>query len=122
MRAVEPARPQPHEPGSKDYVFADVLTKSRLEQIVSTPTWVGRCSTCSGNSVGVNVGYKHREENASFTPSDFEQQGLGRSVAIAPVSGKYNVEEAFGEINVPIISPTNELHFLSSLELFARGR
>ena len=50
-----------------------------------------------GNDYGFNVGFEHREEDGSFQPDAFQQAGLGRSVAITPISGKYTVNEEFGE-------------------------
>ncbi|MGC9587654.1 UNVERIFIED_CONTAM: TonB-dependent receptor, partial [Salmonella enterica subsp. enterica serovar Rissen] len=74
-----------------------------------------------GNPVGFNAGFEHRQEKASFTPDAFQQQGLGRSVAIAPVSGKYTLNEVFGEVLVPLISPNNNF-VIYNADVFARGR
>lgn len=108
---------------ARDYVTDEFVTRTSLEQIVFNAN-VGAASlfTLFGNDVGFNVGYEHRQEKGSFNPSDFQQQGLGRSVAILPVSGKYNVDEVFGEVVIPLISPNNELSFVNKLEIFGRGR
>lgn len=107
---------------ARNYVISTNETKSRLEQKVFNANMGGSLFDLFGNSIGVNVGYEHREEKGAFTPSAFEQAGRGRAVAIAPVSGKYNVDEVFGEILVPIVTPQNELSWLNRLEVFGRGR
>lgn len=108
---------------ARDYVISTNVTRSELKQKVFNAN-IGSASlfTLFGNDVGANIGYEHREEEGSFTPSEFSQQGLGRAVAILPSSGKFNVDEGFGEIVVPLVSPANELSFISKLEVFGRGR
>jgi outer membrane receptor protein involved in Fe transport len=46
---------------------------------------------------------------------------FGQSVVILPVSGKYNTDEVFGELNAAIISPSTNA-FIYSLELKAAAR
>lgn len=107
---------------AKAYVIQQNVTKSRVEQTVFNANVGGDLFKIFGNSVPFNVGVEHRVERGSFLPSDFEQQGLGRSVAIAPTKGSYNVNEAFGEVVIPLVSKLNNLAFLQKLELFGRGR
>lgn len=109
-------------PAARNYVIANTTTRSRLEQYDFIANVGGSPFALFGNDTGFNVGYEHRQESGSFTPDAFQQQGLGRSVAIAPVRGKYNLDEVFGEVNVPLVSPTNNLRFLSALDVFAKGR
>lgn len=103
------------------YVVQDNIAQSVLEQTVLNANIGGSPFDIFGNPVGFNVGYEHRVEEASFTPSAFQQAGRGRSVAIAPNGGKYTLNEVFGELFVPLISPENDF-FIHSVEGFARGR
>lgn len=107
---------------ARAYVINQHTTRSVLEQYVITANVGGDLFKLFGNTTGFNIGYEHRNEKGAFTPSDFEQQGLGRSVAIAPLSGQYNTDEVFGEVNVPLVTPGNNLSFLHQLTLFGRGR
>jgi outer membrane receptor protein involved in Fe transport len=104
-----------------DYVIEDVSAKSRLDQLVINANVGGSFFDLFSNPVAFNIGYEHREEKASFSPDDFQRRGLGRSVAILPTSGKYNLDEVFGELLLPIITPNNG-SFIHRLEGFARGR
>lgn len=105
-----------------DYIISTNTTKSRLEQHVFNANVGGSIFDLPGGQFGFNIGYEHRKEKGSFRPSEFEQQGLGRAVAIAPVSGSYNVDEVFGEVLAPLVAPHNGVPIIHSLQLFARGR
>lgn len=107
---------------ARDYVIQDRVTESQLKQYVFNANFGGSPISLFGNPAGFNVGYEHRQEEGTFTPDDFQQQGLGRSVAIRPVSGKFNVDEVFGEVVAPLVTDQNNLSFLNRLEVFARGR
>lgn len=105
-----------------DYVVQDTVVTSEQEQIVANVNVSGSLFSLFGNDVGVSAGYEHRQEKASFQPDAFTVAGLGRSVPIGGLSGKYNLDEAFGEVVVPLVSAENELSFLNNLTLFGRGR
>lgn len=107
---------------ARDYVIAENVTTSLLQQYVFTANVGGSPFDLFGNAVGFSVGYEHRQEEGAFTPSRFQQLGLGRSVAIAPVSGKYNVDEVYGEVNVPLITDQNNVPFINRLEISGGGR
>jgi outer membrane receptor protein involved in Fe transport len=107
---------------ARAYVVSQNTTRSVLEQYVLNANVGGELFRLFGNMTNFNVGYEHRNEKGSFTPSDFEQQGLGRSVPIAPLSGQYNTDEVFGEVQIPLVTPDNGLSFLNQVSLFARGR
>ena len=103
------------------YVLTDVTAKSRMEQWVVNLNVGGSPFDVFGNPVGFNVGYEHRMEKSQFTPDAFQQNGLGRSVAILPTGGEYNLDEVFGEVLVPLITPQNDFIF-SKLNAFGRIR
>ncbi len=109
-------------PEARSYIVSENITRSRLEQIVYNVNVGGSPFDLFGNETGFNLGYEHREERGSFTPSTFEQLGQGRAVAILPVAGRYNVDEVFGEVILPIVTAQNGLSFLHSLQLNASGR
>lgn len=107
---------------ARNYVIATNKALSRLQQYVVTANVGGSPFSIFGNEAGFNVGYEHRNEVGRFTPSTFQQLGLGRSVAIAPVAGSYNVDEVFGEATIRIVQPQNNIGFINRLELTASGR
>ncbi len=103
------------------YVTNFSQTRSVIEQVVFNASVGGALFNLNGNSVAVNVGYEHRNEQANFVPSQFEQDGLGRAVAIPEVEGEFNLDEVFGELYVPLITPSND-SFIYKIDAFARGR
>ena len=107
---------------ARAYVIDQHTTRSVLEQYVVTANLGGDLFTLFQNTTAFNIGYEHRNEKGSFTPSDFEQQGLGRSVATAPLSGQYNTDEVFGEVRIPLVSNDNGLSFLNELTAYGKGR
>ncbi len=104
-----------------NYILADTISRSRLEQWVVNANVGGSPFDLFGNPVGFNIGYEHRMEKAQFTPDPFLAAGLGRSVAITPTGGQYNLDEVFGEVLVPLITPQNNF-FLNKVEVFGRIR
>jgi outer membrane receptor protein involved in Fe transport len=107
---------------ARDYIIEDFVTVSEQEQTVFNANIGGALFDLWAGPIGFNVGYEHREEKASFTPSDFQQAGRGRSVAITPLSGKYNLDEVFGELIVPLVSDDNNIPFIHNATLTGRGR
>lgn len=107
--------------GALNYILANTVSKTRLEQFVGNVNVGGSPFDIFGNPVAFNAGYEHREEFGSFTPDPFLEAGLGRSVAIAPTRGKYNLDEFFGETLVPLISPSNDF-LIHKLEVYGRAR
>lgn len=107
---------------ARDYIIEDFVTVSQQEQTVYNFNVGGALFDIWAGPVGINIGYEHRDEKASFTPSEFQQEGRGRSVAITPLSGSYNLDEVFGELSVPLVSPEMELPFLHRVQLIGRGR
>ena len=107
---------------ARDYVVEDFVTISEQEQTVFNANIGGSLFDLWAGPVGFNFGYEHREEKASFTPSDFQQAGRGRSVAITPLAGKYNLDEAFGELVIPLVNDENNVPFIYNASVTGRGR
>ena len=107
---------------ARDYVIQNTVVVSEQEQSVFNANVGGSLFDIWSGPIGFNLGYEHRDEKASFTPDEFLQQGLGRSVPITPLSGRYNLDEVFGELSVPLVSPENEVPFIHSAQLIGRGR
>lgn len=66
----------------------------------------------AGN-VGIAVGYEHRYQRGSFTPDPIIQAGLGADIPAQAASGRYNSDEVYAEIRVPILK---DVPFFNSLE------
>jgi outer membrane receptor protein involved in Fe transport len=97
------------------------VSRSRLEQLVVNANIGGEPFDLFGNPVSFNLGFEHHAEKARFRPDPFLQAGLGRSIAVAPTSGRYDLDEVFGEAFIPLITPENDAVF-SHLTAFGRIR
>ena len=53
--------------------------------------------------VGVAFGYEHRDLKGSFTPDPIIQAGLGADIPAQATSGRYNSDEVYGELSIPIL-------------------
>lgn len=104
-----------------DYVTAETIASSENEQHIFNANIGGELFDIFDNPVSINVGFERRSERQSFLPDGFLQEGLGRSVAISPVTGRFNTKEFFGEVFVPVIQPYND-SFINLLELDASIR
>ena len=107
---------------ARDYVIEDFVTVSEQEQTVFNANIGGALFDLWAGPIGFNVGYEHREEKASFTPSGFQQAGRGRSVAITALAGKYNLDEVFGELVIPLVIDENNVPFIHNASITGRGR
>lgn len=104
-----------------DYIVEDSASMSSLEQVVVNANVGGTPFALFGNDVGLNIGYEYRRESGDFRPSEFDRQGLGRSAAVSPVSGSFELNEVFGELYVPLITPENDA-LIESAIVYGRGR
>ena len=106
---------------AKSYIIQQTRADTSLEQFVANVNVGGSPFDVFGNPVAFNLGFEHHQEKGAFKPDAFLAAGLGRSVAIAPTSGEYTLNEGFGEVLVPLITPSNNFIF-NKLEVFGRYR
>jgi iron complex outermembrane receptor protein len=64
-------------------------------------------------AVGIAVGYEHRYQSGSFTPDPVIQAGLGADIPAQAASGRFNTDEEYAELRVPILK---DIPFIKSLE------
>lgn len=104
-----------------DYVTSENVTNTSLEQIVFNANAGGTLFKLNGNDISVNAGYEYRKEEGAFIPAEFERLGRGRGAAVTPIRGSYTLNEVFGEVLVPLVTPDNDA-LLDSVIVYARGR
>lgn len=107
---------------AKNYIRENVNDPASLTQWVFNANIGGNLFDLWSGPIAFNIGYEHRDERAAFTTSSFTQNGNGRSAAVAPTSGGYNLDEIFGEVLIPLVSPDNNLPVITSAEAFGRAR
>ena len=69
--------------------------------------------------VGIAMGVEHREEEGRFSPDAFAQSGESTGLGAQTTQGKYELDEFYLELNVPILS---DMPFAKELSLNAASR
>lgn len=119
---------------ARDYVTTIANPRAVNEQWVVTASVSGQLFDIWGGAIGYALGYEHRNESASFDPGAFyygavdptdptgDRTQYGRSIPIDPVAGSFHTNEVFGELNVPLIGPNQNIPLIHRLELHGAGR
>jgi iron complex outermembrane recepter protein len=108
-------------PGALAYVQTPGFQQGQTkEKIVSgSMTFLGKeygvQSPWASDGIGLNIGGEYREESLSLeVDQEFATGDLaGQGGATLPISGSYNVKEAFAELQVPLVSDKPFFHELS---------
>ena len=98
-----------------NFVRANTRDRSRLRQQVVTASLsgdFGQLFTLPGGPVGFAVGGEYRKEESRFIPDPIAAQGLTFTNALGREEGSFDVKEAFGELNVPLLRNTPFAHRL----------
>jgi outer membrane receptor protein involved in Fe transport len=104
-----------------DYVTFENRNVSTLQQYVANVNVGGDLFDLFSNPVSVNVGYEFRREEGFFDASEPAENGRGLPAAVSDLGGSFNIHEVFGEVLVPIITPSNDF-FINRLDAFGRIR
>lgn len=57
-----------------------------------------------GGPLGLAIGVEHRDLKGRFDPDPTVAAGLGSDIPALPTKGGYNVDEAYAEVNAPLLS------------------
>ena len=99
-------------PEALAFLATPLVLRGNVNEIVANANFTleggeyGIQTPWSDRGVGLNVGAEYRKESLSTTP-DVQFQlgdGAGQGAPTLPVSGKFDVREAFAEVQIPIIS------------------
>ena len=67
-----------------------------------------------GGPLGIAVGVEHRDQKGRFDPDPIVAAGFGSDIPALPTKGQYNIDEAYLELNAPLLS---HRRFFELLEL-----
>jgi iron complex outermembrane receptor protein len=65
-----------------------------------------------GGTAAIAIGVEHRNQSGRFDPDPIVAAGLGSDIPALPTRGKYNVDEAYAELRLPLLSDTSFFHRL----------
>jgi iron complex outermembrane receptor protein len=102
---------------AKDFVYVDDLERLRIRQHVVSGFVRGDTGSffnLPGGPVGFAVGAEYRKESSRFDPSEWNEAGLllDASQAFAD-RGEFDVKEAFGELDLPVLKDLPFANLLS---------
>lgn len=98
-----------------DFVRANTQDRSRIRQHVANASLAGdfgQFFELPGGPIRFAIGGEYRKEQSRFIPDAIAAQGLTFTNALGRDEGSFNVKEAFGELNVPLLRNTRFAHRL----------
>jgi iron complex outermembrane receptor protein len=87
---------------------------SEQKMWAATANMSGSLLDLPGGSLGLAVGLEHRDLRGRFDPDPVVQAGLGSDIPALATKGNYNVDEAYAELNAPLLA---DRPFFELLEL-----
>jgi iron complex outermembrane receptor protein len=87
-----------------DYVAFTQRDSSEQDLWGASANVTGSLFDLPGGPLGVAVGLEHRDLRGRFDPDPIVAAGLGSDIPALPTRGGYNVDEAYAEVNAPLLS------------------
>lgn len=118
-------------PAARDYIIADAHQKNANAQRDLQAEISSTVMRLPAGDIRWDIGYEHRREGYRFDPGAFsrgwEQSDgsylqYGNSTSLPPTGGAYHTHEVFGELDVPLVSPSMHVPGVYSLSATANGR
>lgn len=103
----------------QDYLFYDQVTNNRFSSAQTIATANTTLFTLPAGDISLALGYEHRKETGRITPDDVTQSGVGIGTFIFPTNGQFTTNEAFGELDLPLIS---DKPLIADLSVNVQGR
>lgn len=94
-----------------------INTQRDLEASINGSLW-----SVPAGEMKFALGYESRRESMAFDPDQFYQQAAGQFPPIAPVAGAFHTNEVFGELLIPVISPSQDIPLIHRVELEGAAR
>ncbi|MFB9916189.1 TonB-dependent receptor [Gluconobacter kanchanaburiensis] len=118
---------------AKDYITADAHSKNVNTQRDLQAEIHSTLFRLPAGDIRWDIGYEHRREGYNFDPGTFfegwsggaddgSDLQYGNSTIIHATSGHYLTHEAFGELDIPIVSPAMHVPGAYSVSATANGR
>jgi len=102
------------DPALQKFLFPYYTDTGRTKTTSYTANLSGSLVTLPAGDLGIAVGVEHREESGRFVPDAFNQSGQSTGLIATTTEGKYELDEVYLELNVPILS---DLPFAKELTL-----
>ncbi|MBV8158322.1 MAG: TonB-dependent receptor, partial [Dyella sp.] len=91
------------DPTLQKFLFPEFHDTGKTTTVDYTANIAGTLFTLPAGDLGVAAGIEHRQESGRFVPDAFNQAGLSTGLAATTTSGKYSVNEAYLELDAPLL-------------------
>jgi len=92
------------DPALQEFMFPTFTTRGETKTTSFTANLAGSIVALPAGDLGFAVGVEHREEEGTYVPDAFAQSGMSTGLGQKPTTGKYDLNEFYLELNVPILS------------------
>ncbi|MBV7315154.1 TonB-dependent siderophore receptor [Shewanella sp. NIFS-20-20] len=92
---------------SKESLDGDIYTELNSggsEMFILSANIAGEIMELPAGYLGFAAGLEHRQEKAWFIPDSLTSQGLANDPKVEPTGGEYDVNEAYLELAIPLLS------------------
>jgi len=93
-------------PEMLNFIAFDERAQSSQRLQDYTANLSGELFDLPGGAVAIAAGFEHRYQKGSFTPDPIVQAGLSADIPAQAASGKFNTDEFYGELRVPLLADT----------------
>lgn len=101
------------------YLFQPSLATGETKTQVFSANLSGSVISLPAGDLGFAVGLERREESGAFNPDPLDTAGLTTNLASGPTRGAYSVDEAYLELEVPLLA---DIPFAKELTLSLASR
>lgn len=91
------------DPELQAFLFPEFHDTGKTTTTDYTANIAGTFVGLPAGDIGVAAGLEHRQEDGRFVPDAFNQAGLSSGLAATTTEGKYSVNEAYLEFDVPLL-------------------
>ena len=91
------------DPNLQTFLFPEFHDTGRTTTTDYTANIAGTVAGLPAGDIGIAAGLEHRQEDGRFVPDAFNQAGLSTGLAATTTKGKYSVDEAYLEFDVPLL-------------------
>jgi iron complex outermembrane receptor protein len=88
----------------KSFLFPTTHNTGEVETTSYFANLAGSIAIVPAGDLGFAVGYEYRREEGTFEPDALSQSGYSTDLAAGPTAGGYNVNELYGELNIPVLA------------------
>jgi len=92
------------DPRVRDYLFKQEHALGGTETNSFFANLAGSLFALPAGDLGFAVGYEYRKEEGGFYPDAIAQSGDSTNLASGPTFGSYQLDEFYGELNIPVLA------------------